>query len=54
MVSIEPYVERQLGLPTVKIAPFSRVSYPAGVEPLVGELGAVMPIALGLGTKEFL
>ena len=54
LLGIEPYVERQLGLPTVRISPFSRFGYPAAMEPLVPELNAVMPIALGLGTKEFL
>jgi type IV pilus assembly protein PilM len=52
LLGIEPYVERQLGLPTVHIAPFSRFGYPPAMEPLVGELGTVMSIALSLGIKE--
>jgi type IV pilus assembly protein PilM len=54
LLGIEPYIERQFGIPTVKIAPFSRFDYPAAMEPLMPELNAVMPIALGLGIKEFL
>jgi type IV pilus assembly protein PilM len=54
LLGIEPYVEHALGIPTVKIAPFSRFSYPPAMEPLTSELNAVMPIALGLGIKEFL
>jgi type IV pilus assembly protein PilM len=54
LLGLEQYVERALGLPTVKISPFSRFQYPAAMEPLVGELNAVMPISLGLGLKEFL
>ena len=53
LLGIEPYIERQLGLPAVHIAPFSRFGYPAAMEPLVGELGPAMPIALSLGMKEF-
>lgn len=54
LLGIEPYVERAFSLPAVRIAPFSRFGYPPAMEPLVGELNAVMPIALGLGIKEFL
>ena len=34
LLGIEAYVERQFGLPTVKIAPFSRFAYPPAMEPL--------------------
>ncbi len=54
LLGIEPYVEKQIGLPVVKISPFSRFAYPAPMEPLTGELNAVLSIALGLGMKEFL
>jgi len=54
LLGIEPYIERALGLPTVKISPLSRFAYPPAMEPLAGELNAVMSIALGLGLKELL
>lgn len=54
LLGIEPYVERAFSIPTVRITPFSRFSYPPAMEPLIPELNAVMPIALGLGIKEFL
>jgi type IV pilus assembly protein PilM len=54
LLGIEAYVERQFGIPAVKIAPFSRFAYPAEMEPLAGELNPMMAIALGLGIKEFL
>jgi type IV pilus assembly protein PilM len=52
LLGIEAYVERAIGLPTVKISPFSRFAYPAEMEPLIPELNAVLPLALGLGLKE--
>lgn len=54
LLGVEAYVERQFGLPTVKIAPFSRFVYPPEMEPLVGGLNPIMAIAFGLGIKEFL
>ena len=54
LLGIEAYIERQLGIPAAKITPFSRFAYPLPMEPLVGELNAVLAISLGLGMKEFL
>jgi type IV pilus assembly protein PilM len=54
LLGIEAYIERQLGVPATKIAPLSRFAYPLSMEPLVGELNAVLAISLGLGMKEFL
>ncbi len=51
LLGIENYVERSIGLPTVKIAPFTRFAYPPEMEPLIPELNAVLPLALGLGMK---
>jgi type IV pilus assembly protein PilM len=54
LLGLEPYVERAFGVPAVRVTPFSRFAYPPAMEPLVGELNVVLPIALGLGIKEFL
>ncbi len=54
LLGIIPYVEHSFGLPTVRIAPFSRFAYPPSMEPLVPELDAMLAIGLGLGIKEFL
>lgn len=53
LLGIEKFVSGRLEIPAVKAAPFSRVEYPATVEPLVGELNPMMSIALGLTLREF-
>lgn len=47
------YMKDQLGLPVRKAAPFSQLSYPPAIEPLIGELGSQFSVAIGLGLKPF-
>jgi len=51
---IEKYFEKQLGVPVIKVTPFSRFEYPDIITPFVPELGAPMTVALGLGMKQFI
>ena len=53
LLGIEKYFENELGLPTVKAAPFTRFEYPSLIEPMIPELNPVMSVALGLALKEF-
>jgi type IV pilus assembly protein PilM len=48
---IEEYIGEQIGLPTLKANPFSRVSYPDNLEPIIGELGPMFSVALGLAIR---
>lgn len=53
-LGISRYFESQLSLPVVIADPFSRVSYPSSIEPLVRELGPSFSVAIGLGIREFI
>lgn len=53
LLGVEKYFERELGLPVVKAAPFSKFEYPPLVESLVPELNSTLSVALGLALKEF-
>ncbi len=53
LLGIEKYVEREMGMPTVKAAPFSKFEYQSAMELLVPELNPIMTVALGLTLKEF-
>jgi len=53
LLGIEKYWSEQLALPVVKGNPFAQFSYPAAIEPLVGELNPLMSVALGLPLREF-
>jgi type IV pilus assembly protein PilM len=54
LLGIEDYCSKQLELPVVKGAPFNRISYPPGLEPMINELGPSLAVAIGLGIKEFI
>ena len=49
---LRKYIEEQLSLPVLKADPFSKINYPDKLEPLVGELGPLLAIALGLSIRE--
>ncbi len=51
---IVDYVGGQLGLPTVKANPFSRIEYPENLALVVNELGPMLGVALGLGVRGLL
>lgn len=53
MPGIVPYAQEQLGLPVEIGNPFSKVHYPAPLEPIIRDLGPSFAIAIGLGVKEF-
>ncbi len=48
LLGIQKYMTDQLGIPTVKAAPFLKFQYPSLVEPLVPELNSLFANALGL------
>jgi type IV pilus assembly protein PilM len=54
LLGLEKYCSDQLGLPSVKGAPFNKISYPAQLEPVVGDLGPCLAVAIGLGIREFI
>ena len=54
LLGIEDYFTKRLELPTVKGAPFSKISYPQQLEPVVNELGTSLAVAIGLGIKGFI
>lgn len=53
LVGIEKYFGREIELPVVKAAPFSRFEYDPSLEPLVSVLGPTMSVAMGLTLREF-
>lgn len=48
LLGIQKYFEDQLGIPTVKAAPFLRFEYAPILEPIVPELNPLFSVALGL------
>ncbi len=53
LLGIEKYFERDMGILTVKGAPFGRFEYQPAIEPFVQELNPTMSVALGLALREF-
>ena len=49
---LKKYIEGQLSLPVLRAEPFSKISYPSSIEPLVKELGPLLAVAIGLGIRE--
>lgn len=54
LLGIEKYIERELGVTTVKASPFLKFEYRENLEPIVPELNPIMSVALGLALKEFI
>lgn len=54
LLGIEKYFEKNLGIPTVKAAPFVKFEYLPEIEPFVPELGPNLAVALGSVLKEFM
>jgi len=52
LLGIEKYFEDQIGLPTKKADPFSKITYPPEMEPIIKDLGPHFVVALGLGVKQ--
>jgi len=53
LLGIKEYFGKEMNLP-VKIGnPFSKVEYPAAVEPIIKELGPMFSVAIGLGIRKF-
>jgi type IV pilus assembly protein PilM len=53
LLGIESYMQREFGIPVVKVQPFSNVAYPESIAPFIPELGSTLGVALGLGIKDF-
>ncbi len=51
LLGLEKYITEQFKLPALKANPFNRVGYQAPAAPLVGNLGAPLAVALGLGMR---
>lgn len=47
------YFQKEIGLPTVKAAPFSRLEYPPAMGPLVSELNSNLCVAVGSALRQF-
>jgi type IV pilus assembly protein PilM len=54
LMGLEAYLEREMGMPVVKSAPFVRFEHTAELEPLTPELGPVLAVSLGLAMREFI
>ena len=54
LLGIEDYFTKRLELPTVKGAPFNRISYPPQLEPVVKDMGTGLAVAVGLGIRKFI
>jgi len=52
LLGIEKYFEGQVGLPVKRADPFSKISYPQEMEPIIRELSPHLTVALGLGVKQ--
>jgi type IV pilus assembly protein PilM len=52
LLGLAAYLEKQLGLPTVKADPFSKITYPPAIQPLVKDLGSEFSVALGLAVRQ--
>ncbi len=53
-LGIDKYFGEQMGLKILLGNPFSRLNYPAELEPLIKELGFSLAVSIGLGIKEFI
>ena len=53
LLGIDKYIESQFNVPVIICNPFSKVSYPPSIEPLIRELGPAFAVAIGLGIREF-
>jgi type IV pilus assembly protein PilM len=54
LLGIDKYFEKQINLPIIIGNPFSKVEYPAKIEPFIKELGPAFSVAIGLGIREFI
>ncbi len=50
---IDRYFKRELDVPVVRAAPFTKFSYPPLLEPLVQDLNPLLGVSLGLALQEF-
>lgn len=50
---VEEYWSSQLGIPSVKAAPFSKCEYAPEIEPFIAALNPGMSVAVGLALREF-
>lgn len=53
LLGIEAYVSDYFSLPAEKANPWDGVGFPKDLTPLLGELSTLLPVALGLGLKQF-
>ncbi|MBM3256970.1 MAG: type IV pilus assembly protein PilM [Candidatus Liptonbacteria bacterium] len=53
LAGITGYMEKELGFPVVKSMPFMRFEHSAELEPMVGEVGPMLAVAMGLTMREF-
>ncbi len=52
MAGLPEYWAKQTGLPVEKANPFGRVTLPPALDPIGGELGSLLAVAIGLATKQ--
>ena len=53
LLGIAQYFQEQFGLPVTKANPFSQLSYPSDLEPIVNDLASEFTVAVGLGLRPF-
>lgn len=54
LAGVAGYFEKEVGLPVVKAAPFTRFEYAPELEPLLPEVGSILSVAMGLVMREFI
>ena len=54
LLGMEEYFKEQIHLPVIRANPFTRIDYPKNLEPIVGELGPSLAIAIGLAKRGLL
>ncbi|MFH1759080.1 MAG: type IV pilus assembly protein PilM [Patescibacteria group bacterium] len=53
LLGIERYLKKRINLPVSIANPLNNFSYPSKLEPVAGDLGPLLSVALGLATKQF-
>jgi type IV pilus assembly protein PilM len=52
LLGIDKYFEKRINLPVVRSDPFSRVSYPSEINPIIKEVSSSFSVAIGLGIRQ--
>ncbi|MBN2197892.1 type IV pilus assembly protein PilM [Candidatus Wolfebacteria bacterium] len=54
LLGIEDYFEKQIELPIIIGNSFSKIKYPAKIDPFIKDLNSSFSVAIGLGIREFI